>query len=268
LAQLAVVLDDAVQDDCQLAPVAGGERVRVLLRHGAVRRPACMAEPRRRHRAVRTRCLDKVLQRADRAHVVETVLLAQRDAGRVVAAVLEPLQSLQEQRLRRPATDVSDDPAHLDLLDIAPETAKPGFTHRPFVGPGQPSSRRTSAAMLAQAPCAASSSSASASTRTRGSVPDGRTKTRPAPLHSSLSRATSSRIASVKSLSATRTFSLTCGKRGMTAATSLSGRPCSAPQRSSPAASPSPVTWSRSTMMWPDCSPPSTACSRFNASST
>src|SRR5581483_1835154 len=169
--------------------------------------------------------LDEVLQRADGPDVFEAAVLEQGDPRRVVAAVLEPLQPLQEQRLRRPAPDVSDDPAHFDPplrpeTAPAPETAKLGFSPRPFVGPGQPSSRRTSAAMLAQASFAAPASSASASTRTSGSVPDGRTRTRPPPLHSSLSRATSSVIARVSSLSATRTFSLTCGKSGIAAAAS------------------------------------------------
>ena len=44
LAQLAVVLDDPVEDDRELAAVAAGERMRVPLGDAAVRRPARVAE--------------------------------------------------------------------------------------------------------------------------------------------------------------------------------------------------------------------------------
>ncbi len=53
--QLAVVLDDAVQDDRELRGSAAGERMRVRLGDPAVRRPARVAEPGRRGRAVRCR---------------------------------------------------------------------------------------------------------------------------------------------------------------------------------------------------------------------
>src|SRR6202008_5040456 len=58
----------------------------------------------------------QVLQVADRADVVEPVVLEQRDARGVVAAVLEALQSRKQQRLRLAGSDVSDDPAHLRLF--------------------------------------------------------------------------------------------------------------------------------------------------------
>ena len=45
LLQLHVVLDDPVEDDRQPRRVAAGERMGVLLGHGAVRRPARVAEP-------------------------------------------------------------------------------------------------------------------------------------------------------------------------------------------------------------------------------
>ena len=53
LAQLPVVLDDAVEDDRELRVVAGGEGMRVLLGHAAVRRPAGVAEAGGRLRPVR-----------------------------------------------------------------------------------------------------------------------------------------------------------------------------------------------------------------------
>ncbi len=116
LAQVDIVLDDPVEDDRQPVGLAAGERVRVLLGHGAVRRPARVAEPVMRVGGVGIGCLDEVPEGADGPHVVERVLLAQRDPGRVVAPVLEPAQSLQEQRLRVARSDVSDDSAHDPLL--------------------------------------------------------------------------------------------------------------------------------------------------------
>ena len=55
LAQLAVVLDDAVEHDRDLVAVAAGERVRVRLGDAAVRRPARVAEAGRRRRATSAR---------------------------------------------------------------------------------------------------------------------------------------------------------------------------------------------------------------------
>jgi hypothetical protein len=59
------------------------------------------------------------LEIADCAHVLEPAVLAKRDPGGLVTAVLEPLQALKEKLLRGPTTDVSDDPAHPKLLSIA-----------------------------------------------------------------------------------------------------------------------------------------------------
>jgi hypothetical protein len=53
---------------------------------------------------------------ADRADVVEPFDLQERDAGRVIAAVFEALQSLQKQWMRLPGAHVSDDSAHLEPL--------------------------------------------------------------------------------------------------------------------------------------------------------
>ena len=67
LPQLAVVLDDPVQHDRELVVVAAGERVRVLVRNRAVGRPARVAEPGRRRRAVRAGGRLQLLEVADRA---------------------------------------------------------------------------------------------------------------------------------------------------------------------------------------------------------
>jgi hypothetical protein len=96
LAQLHVVLDDPVEDDREPVGLTAGERVRVLLGHAAVRRPACVAEPVMRVGAVGTGGFDEVAEGADRAHVFERVVFAQGDPGGVVASVLESAQSLQK----------------------------------------------------------------------------------------------------------------------------------------------------------------------------
>ena len=135
--QLAVVLDDPVQDDRQLVLVARRQRMGVLLGDAAVGRPARVAEAGRRDGAVRAGRLLQEREVPDGADVLEAVLLEERDPGRVIAPVLEALQSLQEQRLRGPAADISDDPAHprvsfhpADAPELPPkaslETQKPG----------------------------------------------------------------------------------------------------------------------------------------------
>src|SRR5918997_1227646 len=124
------------------------------------------------------RSLLQELEIADRPNVIESALLAQHDAGGVVAAVLQPLEPAEKERLALSGPDVSDDPAHPKLLSFAVE--------RRFPDPGpkrsskrqspaessaqrravQPSSRRTRAATLPQSRSAFSSVGASASTRT------------------------------------------------------------------------------------------------------
>jgi hypothetical protein len=59
------------------------------------------------------------LEIANGAHVLEAAGLTQRDASRVVTAILEALEAVQQQLFRSPATDVPDDPAHPKLLSVA-----------------------------------------------------------------------------------------------------------------------------------------------------
>ena len=54
----------------------------------------------------------QIAERADGANVVETVSLEERDAGGVVAAVLQALEALEEERLALTRSDVSDYSAH------------------------------------------------------------------------------------------------------------------------------------------------------------
>ena len=110
-AELPVVLDDPVEHDRDASGVAAGQRVRVLLGDRSVRRPTRVPEPGRGGGAVR-RPLDQVLERADGTHVREPAVLQKSDSARVVPAVLQALEALQEQRLRLTRSDVSDDSTH------------------------------------------------------------------------------------------------------------------------------------------------------------
>src|SRR5262249_22788704 len=109
------VLDDPVQHDGELLPVAADERMRVLLRDPAVCRPARVAEPGRRVGAVGAGRFLQRLEVADGADVIEAVILEHGEARGVVAAVLEALEPAQKKAFRLPAADVSDDPAHSTL---------------------------------------------------------------------------------------------------------------------------------------------------------
>ncbi len=89
--ELAEVLHDPVQDDCDLPFVAPDQGVRVLFGDSSVRRPAGVPKPGGRLRAVALRHLLQVFEVAHCAQVVEPLLLEQREAGGVIAPVLEAL---------------------------------------------------------------------------------------------------------------------------------------------------------------------------------
>src|SRR5262245_46501572 len=110
--ELAEVLHDPVQDDRDLLVVTTRQRVRVLLGHLAVRRPARVAEPGRGQRAVVLRDLLQVGEVPDRTDVVEALVFQHGQAGRVIASVLEALEAVDEERLCPTWPDISDDPAH------------------------------------------------------------------------------------------------------------------------------------------------------------
>ena len=152
-APLAVVLDDPVEDDRELTVVAGGERVSVLLGDAAVRRPARVADAGRRDGSEPLGRDLQVLEVADGADVREPVVLEQRDAGRVVAAVLEPLEPAQEERLRGARADVSDDPAHFVASSTRMRMPETGLWKRksPAAGPF-PSSGTVSRALDGREP--------------------------------------------------------------------------------------------------------------------
>ena len=120
LLELHVVLDDAVDDDVHA--VGGVEvRVGVLLADTPVGGPAGVADAggggRREHgdAAFAVALLDgraQLRQVADGAYRLETVLALDRDPGRVVAAVLEVLEAVEEDLLDRTVAHVADDSAH------------------------------------------------------------------------------------------------------------------------------------------------------------
>ena len=112
VAQLAEVLDDPVVDDRDLAR-AVAVRVRVQVVRASVRRPARVGESDGR---VRGPVGDGGLEVDQLAGALLDEQVAgvvhERDPGRVVAAVLEPLEALDEDRARLPRTGVADDAAH------------------------------------------------------------------------------------------------------------------------------------------------------------
>src|SRR6266849_3852807 len=99
LAHLFVVLDDAIVHHRH---AAGNVRMRVLLRRHAVGGPARMRDPDVPGEALRARELLQLRDAAGRAHTAQRRprsrrhSVEDRDPGGVVAAILEPLQPLDE----------------------------------------------------------------------------------------------------------------------------------------------------------------------------
>ena len=54
----------------------------------------------------------QVVEVADRAHEIDAVAVEHGDPGAVVAAVLEFLESVEQQRSHLPRSDIADDAAH------------------------------------------------------------------------------------------------------------------------------------------------------------
>ena len=111
LLQVEVVLDDAVVDDDDLAG-AVAVRVGVLLGRPAVRRPARVADAVVAGDRVGGDDVLEVRQLAGAAPQVDRAVAHDRDAGRVVAAILELPQPVDQDRDDVLRSDVSDDPTH------------------------------------------------------------------------------------------------------------------------------------------------------------
>ena len=96
-----------------ILPVAVAVRVRVDLRGPPVGRPARVADSRRAGaRSAALELRDEIRELAGTARDVEVAVRERRDAGRVVAPVLEPLQSLDQDGRRLLRSDVADYSAH------------------------------------------------------------------------------------------------------------------------------------------------------------
>ena len=78
--------------------------MRVLDRDPAVRGPARVPDPGGRIRAVPAGRRLELVEVADRADVFEAFVLEEGEPGRVVAAVLEPLEAAEQETLRGDAS--------------------------------------------------------------------------------------------------------------------------------------------------------------------
>ena len=157
-AQLDVVLDDPVEDD---PDAAAGVLVgmRIAFSDRSVGRPSRMPDPARARDGARGGAITarerwdgpgrlpkrhlQGVKISDRPDAVNRIPVAPRDPGRVIAAVFEPAQALQQDRAARPLSDISDDSAHqlppmnlmpdlitlLIALDINRDTGLSSFTH-------------------------------------------------------------------------------------------------------------------------------------------
>src|SRR5665647_2168142 len=110
-AQLLVVLDDAIDDDRDLAR-AIVVRVRILVTRPAVRGPARVAEAHDGLGRVGPGRREQGVEVADRTYRLEAVGLHEDDAGRVVAAVLEASEAVEDDGLPGASPDVAYDAAH------------------------------------------------------------------------------------------------------------------------------------------------------------
>ena len=111
LLQIEIVLDDAVVDDDDLAG-AVAVRVRVLFGRPAVRRPARVADAVVAGDRIGADDLLEIRQLAGAAPQVDRAVADDRHARRVVAAIFEPPQPVDQDRDDVLRSDVSDDPAH------------------------------------------------------------------------------------------------------------------------------------------------------------
>src|SRR5690606_27797527 len=105
-----VVLDDAVVDEREFA--VADVRVRVVLGHAAVGRPAGVADPERGAEAFGGRRGLHLGDAPGAAHAAYARVRDHGDAGGVVAAVLEPFEALDEHRDHVTASDRADDSTH------------------------------------------------------------------------------------------------------------------------------------------------------------
>ena len=121
LAQFAEVLDDAVMD--QRHPL-GGVRVGIALGRRAVGRPAGVADAGVAGERLLGELGFQVAQLALRAPAGQVAVFQRRHTGRVIAAIFQPLQRIDQERRHRFLTEDANDPAHVRKL---PDSALPAF---------------------------------------------------------------------------------------------------------------------------------------------
>src|ERR1022692_316079 len=171
----------------------------------------------------------KRAQIAYRAHRFDAIARDERNPGTVIAAVLELLQAGEQQLAGRALAYIANDAAH--RADDISQSQAPFSQLVAQPGSGvQPNSCRTSATRREQTASVSLKVGASTMTRTSGSVPLGRTSTRPRPASARSSSCTASAtlcdFASAPR-SPTRTLTSFCGSLRI-ASRSLRSRPASA----------------------------------------
>jgi hypothetical protein len=120
--ELEVVLDDAVVDQRDAA--AGDMRMRVGLGDAAMRGPARMRDAERADAGLGLQLAVQLHHLADgaaqaQAPAAVAASLGDGEAGRVVAAVFEPAQTLQQDRGYIMRRDGADDSAHGVSVELA-----------------------------------------------------------------------------------------------------------------------------------------------------
>ena len=113
--QLEIVLDDPVVDDND-APRAVAMRVGVLFGRPSVRRPAGVADAVVAIERVAGDGLLEPRELAGAAPQFDGALADDGDARRIVSAIFEPAQPVDENRHDLPLPDVPDDAAHFVFL--------------------------------------------------------------------------------------------------------------------------------------------------------
>ena len=111
VAQGLVILDDAIVDERELVALVK-VRVGILIRHAAMGGPAGVADA---HGALRRLGQQEIGQVGNAAHALAHLHRPTLDGGdtrRVVAAVFEPPQPIQEDGSRLGLSDISNDSAH------------------------------------------------------------------------------------------------------------------------------------------------------------